>query len=259
MSEQGPRDVAHRVDPGYLKRRLDEVETRTRPDLNDESRDTPRLRYGQPSSPSALTEARFVAIETDVTALEAVDVAYDTRLDTLEATDISLDTRLDALEANRTINFSIPLNGGITFAGTPGFALQGSNTYYLGWAFDAAALLEALMFEFTVPLDYVSGMAVKLHWTNLGAGSGDVVWSCTVSWAAATENMNTPAHQVTGLSTVTAPGQNILKTSTHSITPTPSAGNSAYLIIGRAGSNVGDTLANDAGLVGLEITYTGSN
>ena len=61
--------------------------------------------------------------------------------------------------------------------GTPDEAVRGTNLRYSAWAFDATTIEGVVTPTFQVPRDYASGaLIVVLHWTNLGAGSGNVVW-----------------------------------------------------------------------------------
>jgi len=143
------------------------------------------------------------------------------------------------------------------FSGAPDYARRGTNERYRAWAFDAAAN-EAVIFEWTPPVDYVAATAVtfKLIWTNLGAGAGNVVWRLFVSSVAETGDMNSVASEANASDTVAAPAQNVLKITNHSRTVTPAASDIVRVLVQRVAADAGDTLANDAGLLGVWVDYT---
>lgn len=138
----------------------------------------------------------------------------------------------------------------IVLAGTPDFAQR--NALYGAIAYDAAAI-ESVQWlrSMIVTQDYVSTIQATLVWTNLGAGSGNVVWR--IGYSTGSDGVAFAA-LTTGDSTVTAPAQNVLKYTTANITPTVAAGTMLNFSVGRVGTDVADTLANDAGFVALVIT-----
>lgn len=160
-----------------------------------------------------------------------------------------------AQHTNRTRNLVIDGHLWTVQAGAPAYGLQGSNRY-LGWAFDAAGT-EAIIAHFEVPEDYVSAAAVfKLKWTNLGAGAGDVVWEVSVHAVADAGDLDSGTF-TTQADTIAAPAQNILKSSTLTVSFTPTAGPAVHtVILARLGGEVADTLGNDAGVVEVEVEYT---
>lgn len=142
----------------------------------------------------------------------------------------------------------------IILAGAPDFAQR--NGRYGATAFDAAAdesiqWLRSVM----VPDDYVSSLTIVLIWTNLGAGSGNVVWR--ISYSVATDGVAFPALTAATDITLTAPAQNVL---TYSVitgaSPAYTLGGLANFAVARIGTAVADTLANDAGFVALRLRYT---
>jgi hypothetical protein len=140
----------------------------------------------------------------------------------------------------------------LTVGGSPDFALR--NSLYGAIAFDKDST-EAVAASFTVPHDYASGISVQLIWTNLGAGSGNVVWRVGL-------NNQGDGGTVTSVSAtdmaVAAPAQNVWKYSTSSTTFPNAvvAGQHVLLSCGRIATDAGDTLANDAGFVGYLVTFT---
>lgn len=158
--------------------------------------------------------------------------------------------------ANRTRNLFLSLGGATIRTGAPDLAMRGTNTQYRAWAFDAAAA-ETIAVEFVMPEDVASGnLTLKIYWTNLGAGAGDVVWTSgrpqnVADGGDLNDNSATPTN-----TTITAPAQNVLKISTLGLTATAVASGFSRLNITRAGADAADTLGNDAGLVAIEIEYT---
>ena len=142
----------------------------------------------------------------------------------------------------------------IAAAGTPVFAQY--NSLYGAMAFDAAAIeavfsLRPLM----IPDDYVSSLTIHLVWTNVGAGSGNVVWRVGHS-VASVSGGTMPSFTTTDL-TLAAPAQNVLQADVFSaLTPSVAAGSLVNLSCGRIADNAADTLANDAGFLGYLVTYT---
>lgn len=156
---------------------------------------------------------------------------------------------------DRTRNLWIPAQAFISRQGSPALAIVGASTAYQAWAFDQTTV-EGILSEFVMPSDYTSGtLTVKLYWTNLGAGSGDVIWRIFIRNTAATGNLDSGGF-TSGSDTITAPAQNVLKISTSSVSFTPVAGNVIQIIPDRNASNGSDNLGNDAGLVGVLIEYT---
>jgi hypothetical protein len=141
----------------------------------------------------------------------------------------------------------------VTVAGAPDFSIR--NSLYGATAFDKDTT-EAIAASFTVPHDYVAGLDIQLVWTNLGVGSGNVVWRVGI-------NNQGDGGSVSSLSTfdsgpIAAPGQNVWKYTSSSAT-FPNAvtgGQHVLLSCGRLASDAGDTLANDAGFVGYLVKYT---
>lgn len=115
-----------------------------------------------------------------------------------------------------------------------------------GWAFDQTAI-ETVSSEF---FSDVSGTYdVYLLWTNGGAGSGDVVWSIGFSSIGPGENTNVADSIALG-GTYTAGAQDILQVQDIGDL-TVTTGDVVFVRPLRNGGDGGDTLANDAILIGL--------
>ena len=167
---------------------------------------------------------------------------------------------------DRTRSIFVPIFTGTIRTGTPAITVSGGNTRYRAWAFDAAAT-EEILCEVFVPTELVAkspAMTAVLWFTNLGAGTGDIQWSLTVS--AVNEptgnintDLNTSSAETAGAQTFTAAAQNVLSRTAFTVSVSPSivpASRSLIRItLGRVGGDPADTLANDAGVVGLEFTY----
>ncbi len=151
----------------------------------------------------------------------------------------------------------IPASGFTLQSGTPVLAIQGANARYAAWACDAAAD-EGVAADDLVTLSYDIGvLTARVHWANLGAGAGDVVWRVrALGIGTGVTDLNTTAGEVSASDTVTAAAQNILTISLSTLVFTPSLVN--YLLrftVERLGTDGSDSLANDAGFVGLELRY----
>ena len=162
-----------------------------------------------------------------------------------------------AEHTDRTRNIAnLLINGALQIrTGTPAWGVQGANTRYGAIAFDAASTEEILL-DFVAPRDYVSSPQFLLHWTNLGAGAGDVVWEIIAAGVADGSDLNGTTESNTN-DTITAPGAHNLKISTSTNNPPNlAAGRHCKVILGRLGAAAADTLANDCGLVAVEFIYT---
>lgn len=162
------------------------------------------------------------------------------------------------VHANRTRTMWLPARLFYPRTGAPTLAVRGANSLYYAYDLDAASL-EDIITEVEMPSDYVSGaITVKAHWTNLGAGAGNVDIRAIAINRADTGDYDSVAAAVVGTTiTVAAPAQNIKKVTTLTIAFTPGAvTDTFYLAIQRVGGNAADTLANDIGIVGAEISYT---
>jgi hypothetical protein len=156
--------------------------------------------------------------------------------------------------ADRTRSLWVPAGPvWLALAGTPDYTLR--NSLYGAIAFDKDTA-EAIAVSFTVPHDYASGLSIQLVWTNLGAGSGNVVWRVGL-------NNQGDTGSVSGVSTfdtggVPAPAQNVWKytASTATFPNATAPGQHVLVTCGRLAADAADTLANDAGFLGYLISYT---
>lgn len=156
----------------------------------------------------------------------------------------------------RTRNIFIPATAFVANAGGPSFSVR---TYYVPFAFDAAAT-EGVATQWAVPEDYASGAAtVKLWWTSPGAVAGNVVWKAYFGAVAAGEVLNPPPTLATNSNTIASPLNELLAISTLTSSVTPLAGEIFTIAIERTGGDGADTLAGDAWMVGVEIEYTAND
>jgi hypothetical protein len=158
-----------------------------------------------------------------------------------------------AFHTDRTRSLWVPAGPlWLTLLGAPDFALR--NSLYGAIAYDKDAT-EATASSFTVPHDYASGLVVQLVWTNLGAGSGNVVWRVGLNNQG---DGGTASSLSTADSVAAAPVQHVWKYTASGVTfPNAAvAGQHVLLSCGRLATDAADTLANDAGFVGYLVTYT---
>jgi hypothetical protein len=159
-----------------------------------------------------------------------------------------------AFHADRTRSLWLPASPAwLPLAGSPDYALR--NALYGATAFDKDTP-EAIAGSFAVPHDYVSGLVVVLVWTNLGAGSGNVVWRVGLNNQGDTGTVSSLSTFDT--SAIAAPAQNVWKYTTSAATfpNTASPGQHVLITCGRLAADAGDTLANDTGFLGYLLTYT---
>ena len=160
--------------------------------------------------------------------------------------------------ANRTR--TIDLHDFAIAVGTPDFAVRGANSRYAAWAFDGTGVFDEAITTQTIriPQDFSSSLLVVLHWTNLGAGSGNVDWTVVAKVVNDTADLNTTSGETLTSDTIAAPAQNIHKISVHSISLSPAAGDHLRLNVARLAltNTANDTLGNDAGLLKVQLVYT---
>lgn len=207
---------------------------------------------------SDFTEAAQDAVGAMVANSSKVSLAYVDATPSLTA-DIVAGSLGPADIANRLRRLWLPAGRvaadgeWIALAGAPAFAQR--NSLYGAIDLDSASS-EAVMSlrPLMVPDDYASGLSIYLVHTNLGAGSGNVVWR--VGYSVATDAGTFPSLTTADL-TIAAPSQNVNKYSLFSaLTPTVAAGHMIHLSCGRIGGDAADTLGNDAGFLGHLVAYT---
>lgn len=128
--------------------------------------------------------------------------------------------------------------------------LLSSNTFWLVWLLDSAATDESVSTSLLIPSGW-NTVDIDIWWTNAGAGAGNVRWEVGYQSRGDTETL-TQTWTATA-SNIAAPAQSVVKKSTIISGGAVTAGELLGLIITRYGSNAGDTLANDAGLLGVDI------
>jgi hypothetical protein len=155
-------------------------------------------------------------------------------------------------ETNITDSIFIPMKEFTAVTGTPAITLAGGGRRNV-LAFDAASLETADAF-IQIPTGWQS-IAVEVIWANLGAGSGDVVWRVQGLARTAGETLDTADNTGGAGTTITAGAQNIVMVS--AMSGNLDLINENYYLsvrVSRLGTDAGDTLANDAGLIGITLT-----
>lgn len=195
------------------------------------------------------TNAASVAATDNVPFITAGGVTSYVTGDELAAS-TSFSSRYKALASDRIWMPAQELfaTSGSAVMGTLGNASSGTNR-------TPAMLFDAASFEFAVGVFVMppgwSTFSTHLWWSNAGAGTGDVSWvhyndqfsSGDTSDAAPTGTFVTP----------TAPLQYVLLRTSFSGTTSATAGQLVRVTIMRNGPSGTDTLANDAGLVAIEL------
>ena len=168
---------------------------------------------------------------------------------------------------NRTRSVIAPLFSATIRTGTPAITVSGSNTLYRAWAFDAAST-EEILFDVIMPRDLLISLKTTVaitpaFWvTNLGAGSGNVVWQVTLFDFWGSGDLNASGLMTTINETQGAAAQDSVSRRAFSTNLNLAVANGGtpppFIRIGlaRLGGDASDTLGNDAGVVGFEFTYT---
>lgn len=141
----------------------------------------------------------------------------------------------------------VPASEFIAAAGSPVVSVINKTPVIL---FDASGN-EIATALFDVPLGWTTYNAT-LWWVNAGAGTGDVMWRCDVLPLGDGDTLADPP---TGSAqTVTALAQNVIETSSlFSGATAPTSSQVVAVELVRLGAVGGDTLANDAGVLGLML------
>lgn len=133
-------------------------------------------------------------------------------------------------------------------AGAP--SLTTLNARWRAWLLDAAST-EQVTGYLLIPAAWAT-INVTLWWYNAGVNSGDVVFRAVQLSEPAGDALN--ASVATMDLTGTAGAQDVLVKSTFGSTFTPISGELAAIAIQRQGGAAADTLANDAGLLAVDIS-----
>lgn len=118
---------------------------------------------------------------------------------------------------------------------------------YPAWLLDPTTD-EEIASPFRVPVGWVT-MSVKLLWTNIGGGSGNVSWYLNNESVSDGESMNTSGTWASRV--MTAPSQYLMKEELLSSSVAVTAEEIMSLRLYRRGTDATDTLASEAALVGV--------
>lgn len=137
-----------------------------------------------------------------------------------------------------------------TQTGVPSLLMVGgANNGTPGWLMDAATH-EAVAGSMVVPEGWAT-VNVVLLWANAGGGAGDVVWRSDLLMLTVGSTLN--AGGAGPNVTATAGTQDILMSTTLRSGFAVTAGGIFHVDVMRLGADAADTLANDAGIIGLLI------
>lgn len=134
--------------------------------------------------------------------------------------------------------------------GTPALAAYGTDLG-VAMAFDAAAV-EKVVATIDVPSAWLT-FRIDAIWTNLGAGAGNVVWASEVRFHGDGDDFDAVAADTETMAAVAAPAQDVTEVTIVGTTVTRTASKFVTVHIERTGTSGSDTLANDAGLIGLNL------
>jgi len=194
-------------------------------------------------------------------AAEAVPVTTDGLITSIDgnaasAYRVQADARLSATFAPLSDSVFIPAREFSPTVGSPAQVAVSSS--FSALAFDAAAS-EYVMTLADLPPEWAT-LTLTLHWANLGAGAGNVLWVWDYIHLGDGDSIaGTPFTAGSGVAR-TAPAQNVLRVTLTEFStpqpaiPAPSGSRLLGLRIRRMGADALDTLPNDAGLFGVTLT-----
>lgn len=196
----------------------------------------------------------FAYTEQNGNGMEIRSGVSDTVFNFAEANDGLIDNGINTRGAFVTSGFyGLPEN--ITAAAGAGSAVTGSPALTNAseatcWALDSASS-EDVGFSFTIPKGWKKA-DIQIRWTNLGAGSGDVVFDLFANNRNDGETIGSSV--VSQTKTITAPAQNVLSIDTVSTSSISVSENRLFTVrVRRDGGNVSDTLGNDCGLIAVNL------
>lgn len=144
----------------------------------------------------------------------------------------------------------VPAKDFFAVTGTPVLAAYGTDLG-VAMAFDAAAVEKAVA-TIDVPSAWLT-FRIDAVWTNLAGGAGNVVWATEVRFHGDTDDFDAVAADTETMAAVAAPAQDVTKVTVVGTTVTRTASKFVTVHIERTGTSGSDTLANDAGLIGLNL------
>lgn len=138
-----------------------------------------------------------------------------------------------------------------SISGSPAISLIGGNRRN-AWAMDATTD-EIIGTELYLEPGW-GKMRIHIYWTNMGVGTGSAAWACNVGQISVGSTLNVADAGGSNIVATVAGAQDILMKTT--LTPdftTLIEGLPVFIRIKRAGTDASDTLANDAGVVMVQI------
>jgi len=135
-------------------------------------------------------------------------------------------------------------------AAAAGPAIVISDAIHQSWALDGAGASESVSTGFVCP-PYWDAVDMTFYGYNVGAGAGGVVIGYYLEDLIQGQNMVTEAPAIANFTTFTALAQDLLSVVAGPTKVATTRGAYHSLRVGRESANVGDTLANDWGLLGV--------
>lgn len=220
-------------------------------------RDLAEANYAVAETVGKITASGQILLSDAANSFDAVDLderIRDTTATALVAAGIAVETVDDPGDTiTLTVNIPnvwLPAHAFGVALNTPTNALVASG-YGSGWSFPDAAQ-HGIASNMIVPTGWAT-INVDLWWTNASSSSGDVLWRVFLdndADGAALGGGSTPG----ALAAIAAPTTSaVLKKSTVATGFAVTAGNLLNIAIDRNGNGAGDTLANDAVIVGVNI------
>jgi len=216
---------------------------------DDDANDSKRITWGNvkaalgsvfPTSATLTTDGDILTRATGVPAR-------------ITRADLAADSAWGDLYVSRSsaLRLWVPAGGFTLAEGAPSGTLA-TPSAWSAWLLDASSQ-EGIVTNQFFP-SWWSTFSASLYWTNNGAGSGAVRWELVYKSRADTEDLSSATGAVAATEDITAPAQNVLKVSPLISGVTNDSTKLWQFRLRRIAANPGDTLANDAGVLGILFT-----
>lgn len=194
-----------------------------------------------------------IARDAEVTAAVAAEATARAAAVTAEATARANAVAAEATARDAAIAAAVPplflqASRFSLVTGTPSLGNANSNT---PWYQMDSTTIEAVATTVEIPSGWATAK-VELIWSNNSASVGDVVWRLNSLSAGDGESVETAASS--GDVTAAAPTQYIRKTTQLAAALAVTPGETLLIRVQRRASDVADTLANDACILGVRLT-----
>jgi ABC-type cobalt transport system substrate-binding protein len=200
--------------------------------------------------PLSSLDLRFQPLDSDLTAIAALTTTSYGRGLLALANQAALISEVSSAYEPIATSIWIPAAGMVVSSGSAALSQIGGNqARAVAYAVDAAAA-ESVGASRLLPAHWTTFKAT-VYWTNLGAGAGDVDWELLHGFIGDGDSFGSGGTAETTVVSNTAPAQNVQKTTLLKTGIATSSGKPWFFRVVRFATNGTDTLANDAGVMGV--------